>query len=114
MDLSADVDFVGLAEAATRASGGVEVHGPVEQGALLEALGIRERAEMICHGMEKGNNGSQGEGKERVRRGMERLVERGGGGMGRLYKALAILPENGGRRRPVGFGGDVVGKLRES
>jgi NADH dehydrogenase [ubiquinone] 1 alpha subcomplex assembly factor 7 len=28
--------------------------------------------------------------------------------MGKVYKALAILPENEGRRKPVGFGGDVV------
>jgi NADH dehydrogenase [ubiquinone] 1 alpha subcomplex assembly factor 7 len=28
--------------------------------------------------------------------------------MGGIYKALAIVPESGGRRRPVGFGGNVV------
>jgi hypothetical protein len=41
------------------------------------------------------------------RRAWKRLVDRGPNGMGKLYKALAILPENEGRRRPVGFGGDV-------
>ena len=39
----------------------------------------------------------------------KRLVDKGPDGMGKLYKALAILPENDGRRRPVGFGGDVLG-----
>jgi len=46
-------------------------------------------------------------GKE-VRRAVERLVERGGGGMGRVYKVLAIVPERGGKGL-VGFGGDVEG-----
>ncbi|MCJ1383367.1 hypothetical protein MMC17_006480 [Xylographa soralifera] len=98
VDLSADVDFTALAEAAVQASPGVEVHGPVEQGAWLERMGIRERAAML-------GKGGEGE-KEGVRRSVERLVERGGGGMGRLYKVLAIVPEGEGRR-VVGFGGDV-------
>jgi NADH dehydrogenase [ubiquinone] 1 alpha subcomplex assembly factor 7 len=29
--------------------------------------------------------------------------------MGKLYKFMSIIPENGGKRRPVGFGGSVVG-----
>ena len=77
------------------------MHGPVEQGEWLESMGIRERAEMICKGLEE-----DGEGKKRVRGAMQRLVERGGGAMGKIYKFLAIVPERGGRR-PVGFGGDV-------
>ncbi|MCJ1431010.1 hypothetical protein MMC27_000360 [Xylographa pallens] len=98
VDLSADVDFTALAEAAVEASPGVEVHGPVEQGAWLERMGIRERAAML------GKPG--GVESEVVRTSVERLVERGGGGMGRLYKVLAIVPEGGGRG-VVGFGGDV-------
>ncbi|KAH9221795.1 putative S-adenosyl-L-methionine-dependent methyltransferase-domain-containing protein, partial [Leptodontidium sp. 2 PMI_412] len=47
VDLSADVDFVALAEAALGASEGVEVYGPVEQGAFLRAMGIQERAEAL-------------------------------------------------------------------
>ena len=81
-----------------KASPGVEVHGPVEQGGWLERMGVRERGKMLGKNVE-------GEG---VRKGVERLVERGGGGMGRLYKVMAIVPEGGGRRRPVGFGGEVV------
>jgi len=100
VDLSADVDFIALAEAALGASPGVEVHGPVEQGAFLLSMGIKERAEMLMRGL----------GEEK-RKGVEgawrRLVDRGGSGMGKVYKAMAIVPESGGRRRPVGFGGDV-------
>ena len=101
VDLSADVDFTALAEAALAASSGVEVHGPVEQGTWLEAMGIRARAEMICKELE-----GDEEGRKRVMGAVERLVERGGGGMGRLYKVMAIVPERGGRR-PIGFGGSV-------
>lgn len=102
-DLSADVDFAAIAEAAILASEGVEVHGPVEQGAFLEGMGIRERAKALA---------TQLAGKEERAKDAEkawrRLVDRGPGGMGKVYKALAILPENDGKRRPVGFGGDVA------
>ena len=110
VDLSADVDFVAIADAAIRASSGVEVHGPVEQAAFLEAMGIRQRAEMLVR-MVRERLGGGTEGEERaaeIERAWKRLVDRGPDGMGRIYKALAILPENDGRRRPVGFGGDVV------
>ncbi|TVY32643.1 Protein arginine methyltransferase-like protein, mitochondrial [Lachnellula subtilissima] len=100
VDLSADVDFVALAEAACKATESVEVWGPVEQGGWLEGMGIRERAEML--GKELGEKE-----KGRIESACQRLVERGGGGMGKVYKVLAIVPESGGRRRPVGFGGGV-------
>ena len=101
VDISADVDFTALAEAALAASLGVEVHGPVEQGGWLQSMGIRERAEIICKGLREDE-----EGKKRVRGAIQRLVERGGGAMGKIYKVLAIVPERGGKR-PVGFGGGV-------
>ncbi|KAL5343873.1 S-adenosyl-L-methionine-dependent methyltransferase [Aspergillus crustosus] len=101
VDVSADVDFTALAEAAINASEGVEVHGPVEQGHFLQAMGIAERMQQLLTTV-------QDEEKRKVlETGWQRLVERGGGGMGKLYKVLAIIPENGGRRRPVGFGGEV-------
>ncbi|KAG0648598.1 NADH dehydrogenase [Hyphodiscus hymeniophilus] len=102
VDLSADVDFVALAEAALGASPGVEVHGPVEQGSFLLGMGIRERAEILMNGL-----GGDREKRERVESSWNRLVDRGGSGMGKVYKAMAIVPESGGKRRPVGFGGDV-------
>lgn len=102
VDLSADVDFTAIAEAATLASDGVEVHGPVPQADFLELMGIRERAEMLIKGA-----GSNKTTVESIEKSWKRLVDRGPSGMGKVYKALAILPENDGRRRPVGFGGDV-------
>lgn len=101
VDLSADVDFSGVAESAILASDGIEVHGPVAQAEFLERMGVRERAEQLVKaaGKERG---------EDIEKAWKRLVDRGPGGMGRLYKALAILPENSGKRRPVGFGGDIV------
>ncbi|KAI1490867.1 DUF185 domain-containing protein [Biscogniauxia mediterranea] len=102
VDLSADVDFLALVEAATRASDGVECHGPVDQADFLTAMGIRQRAEMLSRKV-------GGDKAADIDRAWRRLVDRGPGGMGKLYKALAILPENGGKRRPVGFGGDVAG-----
>lgn len=106
-DLSADVDFAAIAEAALGASEGVEVHGPVPQGAFLEGMGIRERAEVLVRQLQH-KGGAEGEGKATdVEKAWKRLVDRGPGGMGKVYQALAILPENDGKRRPVGFGGDV-------
>lgn len=105
VDLSADVDFMAIAEAAMIASEGVEVHGPIRQGDFLELMGIRERAEMLAEGP-----GVSKEAAENIDRSWKRLVDRGPGGMGKVYKALAILPENDGQRRPVGFGGDVRDK----
>lgn len=101
VDISADVDFMALAEAALAASPGVEVHGPVEQGGWLQNMGVRERGEMICKGL-----GEDESGKARVRGAIQRLVERGGSAMGKIYKVLAIVPERGGKR-PIGFGGDL-------
>ncbi|KAI1212286.1 DUF185-domain-containing protein [Annulohypoxylon truncatum] len=113
VDLSADVDFTGLAEAALLASPGVEVHGPVDQAYFLETMGVRQRAEMLVKKLEQTQDQTQTqtrdteEKKREIERSWKRLVDRGPGGMGKVYKVLAILPENGGRRRPVGFGGDV-------
>ncbi|CAJ2506058.1 Uu.00g001880.m01.CDS01 [Anthostomella pinea] len=108
VDLSADVDFVALVEAATRASDGVECHGPVEQAAFLGAMGIAQRAEMLVKKAAAAADGLQNDKKkDEIESAWRRLVDRTPGGMGKIYKALAILPENGGKRRPVGFGGDV-------
>jgi SAM-dependent MidA family methyltransferase len=102
VDLSADVDFVALAEAALVASPGVEIHGPIEQGSFLLNMGIQERAEVLLNAL-----GGDEEKRKRVESSWKRLVGRGVNGMGKVYKVMAIIPESGGRRRPVGFGGDV-------
>ncbi|PQE16639.1 hypothetical protein CJF30_00003333 [Rutstroemia sp. NJR-2017a BBW] len=101
VDLSADVDFMALAEAAMNASEGVEVHGPLQQGDWLEMMGIRKRGEALVEGL------MVEEDRKRIEGGWKRLIDRGVDGMGKVYKVMAILPENGGKRRPVGFGGDA-------
>lgn len=44
-----------------------------------------------------------------LRLGHDRLVGEHAGGMGAIYKALAVIPARKGRR-PVGFGGEVTGE----
>ncbi|CAK7275153.1 hypothetical protein SEPCBS119000_006550 [Sporothrix epigloea] len=109
-DLSADVDFEAIAEAATMASDGVEVHGPVDQADFLLSMGIRERAQALAKTLRPSDKSADSSSvvAADIERAWQRLVDRGPSGMGKVYKALAILPENSGRRRPVGFGGDVV------
>jgi NADH dehydrogenase [ubiquinone] 1 alpha subcomplex assembly factor 7 len=102
VDISADVDFTALAEAAIDASEGIEVYGPVEQGAWLTQMGIKERAQQLFTAVKDEAK------KKEMELGWKRLIEGGPAGMGGIYKALAIVPESGGRRRPVGFGGNVV------
>jgi NADH dehydrogenase [ubiquinone] 1 alpha subcomplex assembly factor 7 len=103
VDLSADVDFIALAEAAIDASPGVEVHGPVEQGMFLLSMGIKERAEVLTKGL-----ATDEDKKRRLESSWRRLVDRHSNGMGKVYKAMAIVPESGGGRRPAGFGGDAI------
>jgi SAM-dependent MidA family methyltransferase len=122
VDLSADVDFLALAEAAINASPGVEVHGPVDQARFLTAMGIEERAaQLVKRAVDKERGGGSGskdkkeltEIVKRVESGWKRLVDRSPQGMGRLYQVMALLPYHADRqdqppRRPVGFGGDVT------
>ncbi len=97
-DLSAHVDFTALGDAAVR--GGASVCGPVEQGALLTALGIVQRAEKLARSQAVGGRwtGHLSERPE-VRRQLERLIlpEQ----MGTLFKALAIVPKSA--PTPAGF-----------
>lgn len=116
-DISADVDFMSLAEAALNASPGVEAHGPVDQARFLTAMGIEERAaQLVKRAVDKERGGSTGQDKteltevvKRIETGWKRLVDRSPQGMGRLYQVLALVPHKPGQpiRRPVGFGGDV-------
>jgi len=121
VDVSADVDFLALAEAAINSSPAVEVHGPVDQARFLEAMGIEQRAaQLVKQAVDKERGGSTGQDKgeltelaKRVESGWKRLVDRSPQGMGRLYQVMAILPysppkEGEPRRRPVGFGGDIT------
>lgn len=119
-DISADVDFLALAECAIDASLGVEVHGPVDQARFLRAMGIEERAaQLVKLAVDQERSRSSGQDKKdltelvkTIESGWRRLVDTGPQGMGRLYQIMAILPyhppqDGSPRRRPVGFGGDV-------
>lgn len=124
-DVSADVDFLALAESAILASPGVEVHGPVDQARFLTAMGIEERAaQLVKRAVDRERSGGGGDRErekgdltevvKRVESGWRRLVDRGPQGMGGLYQVMAVVPfapvregEGKVRRRPVGFGGDV-------
>lgn len=108
-DLSADVDFTALADASLEASEGVEVHGPVEQGLWLQQLGIQERAARLVRAMQDQRIHDLEDRKNTFNAGWKRLVEAGPKGMGKAYKVMAVVPEAGGKRRPVGFGGAVLG-----
>ena len=79
VDLSADVDFMALAEAALKASEGVEVYGPIEQGGFLLQMGIKERAEQLMRGKEESK-------KKGIEGSWRRLVDGGQNGMGKVYK----------------------------
>ena len=78
-DLTTHVDFAGLADAATGA--GAACHGPVTQRAFLRALGLELRAAALV-------NAATEEQAPLVDSGARRLIEPGG--MGTLFKALAI------------------------
>ncbi|EME77403.1 uncharacterized protein MYCFIDRAFT_191514 [Pseudocercospora fijiensis CIRAD86] len=119
-DVSADVDFLGLAETAINSSPGVEVHGPVDQARFLTAMGIEERAaQLVKKALDDERAGKGGKDKaeltetvKRIESGWRRLVDVSPQGMGRLYQVMAILPHSPPapgqqQRRPVGFGGDV-------
>jgi NADH dehydrogenase [ubiquinone] 1 alpha subcomplex assembly factor 7 len=79
-DLSAHVDFALLARVAREA--GATVAGPVTQGAFLDAIGIRLRAERLKRGLSSGAAAA-------VDQAVERLT--GPDAMGQLFKVLAVL-----------------------
>lgn len=78
-DLTAHVDFAALARAA--AAAGAAAWGPVEQGAFLEALGIRERAAALRRGADERQC-------REIAAALQRLTAPEQ--MGRLFKALAL------------------------
>ncbi|HEX6980437.1 MAG TPA: SAM-dependent methyltransferase [Alphaproteobacteria bacterium] len=89
-DLTAHVDFVALARVAREA--GADVYGPVPQGIFLHRLGIAARAAMLLRRATAAQ-------RRDIASAYERLI--GEGGMGTLFKALAIVPP--GATPPPGF-----------
>ncbi len=90
-DLTAHVDFAALARAATEA--GARAYGPVDQGELLEALGIGTRAEALRGGASPAQAAAVDAARHRLTDAAE---------MGTLFKALALSHPDLGA--PAGFG----------
>jgi SAM-dependent MidA family methyltransferase len=89
-DLSAHVDFAGLAAAAVRA--GARAFGPVPQGVFLEALGLPARAARL-------KAGKPADARAAITAAAARLA--GAGAMGRLFRVLALAAP--GWPAPAGF-----------
>jgi len=84
-DVTAHVDFQALVRAAEDL--GARVHGPVPQGDFLRRLGIETRAMTL---MAKASP----EVSEDISGALKRLVTGGRGGMGSMFKVLAISEPN--------------------
>ncbi|HEY5597838.1 MAG TPA: SAM-dependent methyltransferase [Kiloniellales bacterium] len=78
-DLTAHVDFAALAHAAAEA--GARAHGPVPQGAFLEALGLQARAEALRRAATPAQS-------ETIAAAVHRLTD--AAEMGALFKVLAL------------------------
>jgi NADH dehydrogenase [ubiquinone] 1 alpha subcomplex assembly factor 7 len=90
-DITAHVDFAAMARSARAA--GATVHGPIDQGDFLRALGVDVRARAL------GERSPQRAGEiEAARR---RLVGKGENEMGALFKAMAVA--NRAIPAPPGF-----------
>ena len=84
-DVTAHVDFQALARAAEDL--GARVHGPVTQGEFLKRLGIETRAVTL---MAK----TTPEVSEDISGALKRLIGGGRGGMGSMFKVLAVSEPN--------------------
>jgi NADH dehydrogenase [ubiquinone] 1 alpha subcomplex assembly factor 7 len=80
-DVTAHVDFQALVRAAEDV--GARVHGPVTQGEFLKRLGIETRALTL---MAKASH----EVSEDISGALKRLIGGGRGGMGSMFKVLAV------------------------
>jgi len=80
-DVTAHVDFQALARAAEDL--GARVHGPVTQGEFLKRIGIETRAVTL---MAKATP----EVSEDISGALKRLTDSGRGGMGSMFKVLAV------------------------
>ncbi len=92
-DLTAHVNFDALGKAARDA--GLAVHGPMEQGAFLQALGLEARTEQLI------SHARTPEQKEAIRSAERRLMDTSRTGMGRLFKVIAFAAP--GQPVPPGF-----------
>ena len=91
-DLTAHVDFAAMARSASAT--GAAVYGPVDQGDFLRAIGIDLRTKSLAER-------SSPERAEEFHRARARLVGKGEGEMGALFKAMAVAERK--LRPPPGF-----------
>lgn len=94
VDLSADVDFQAVAQAAIDAAD-VSVVGPVDQGDFLEQVGMGTRLKQLEKHVKTENE------REILMTGYKRLVEKNGASMGKIYKFMGIVPKR--VEVPIGF-----------
>jgi NADH dehydrogenase [ubiquinone] 1 alpha subcomplex assembly factor 7 len=94
-DLSTQVDFRALAEAAC--AGGAAVYGPVPQGTFLRALGIEARALQLL-------GRASAEQRRELRAGLFRLTDPSA--MGEGFKVLVLASPDG--PLPPGFGAPTL------
>jgi NADH dehydrogenase [ubiquinone] 1 alpha subcomplex assembly factor 7 len=84
-DVTAHVDFQALARAAEDV--GARVHGPVTQGDFLKRLGIETRALTLM-------GKTTPEVSADISAALKRLTDSGRGGMGSMFKVLAVTEPN--------------------
>ena len=84
-DVTAHVDFQALARAAEDV--GARVHGPVTQGDFLKRLGIETRAVTLM-------GKTTPEVSADISAALKRLTDSGRGGMGSMFKVLAVTEPN--------------------
>jgi NADH dehydrogenase [ubiquinone] 1 alpha subcomplex assembly factor 7 len=94
-DLSAQVDFLALAEAGC--AGGAAVFGPVPQGTFLRTLGIEARALQLL-------GRASAEQRRQLRAGLFRLTDPSA--MGEVFKVLMLASPDG--PPPPGFGAPTM------
>ena len=84
-DLTAHVDFAAMARSA--AATGAAVYGPIDQGDFLRAIGVDLRTKALAEraAPERG---------EELQQARNRLVGKGKGEMGALFKAMAVANRN--------------------
>jgi NADH dehydrogenase [ubiquinone] 1 alpha subcomplex assembly factor 7 len=92
-DLTAHVDFDALGKAAREV--GLAVHGPMEQGLFLQALGLEARTDQLIR------HAATTAQQDEVRRAERRLTDTSRTGMGRLFKVIAFAAP--GQPVPPGF-----------
>jgi SAM-dependent MidA family methyltransferase len=91
-DLTAHVDFAAMARSASAA--GAAVYGPIDQGDFLRAIGIDLRTKALAERATLDH-------AEEFERARARLVGKGEGEMGALFKAMAVADRK--LRPPPGF-----------